>query len=119
MIVDKKKGRGPRRGRGRGAATGATASAGATARARYSGILPSSNATVTTRQAAAAASVQASAVASEKIIVSNLPPDVSEPQIKVCLCLVSHLYAVGVIFSRSLMTQIVGSTPERRFRCFG
>ncbi|KZV92655.1 hypothetical protein EXIGLDRAFT_614095 [Exidia glandulosa HHB12029] len=83
MIVDKKK-RGSRRGRGAraGAPASGGAGAGATARARYSGILPSSNVTVNTRQATAAAAIQAGTVGSEKIIVSNLPPDVNEAQIK-------------------------------------
>ncbi|EJD51141.1 hypothetical protein AURDEDRAFT_111799 [Auricularia subglabra TFB-10046 SS5] len=82
MIVDKKRNRAPRRGRSTRGSTGTTgAVAGATARTRYSGILPSSNGNIAAKQAAAAAQVQSSAGA-EKIIVSNLPPDVNEAQIK-------------------------------------
>ena len=87
MIKSRPRGgrRGGRRGRG-GPAGDAPQSAGATARARYSGAgTPSSN--VAAKQAAAAATVQAKAP-SDKIIVSNLPLDVNEAQVKVCCLLV-------------------------------
>lgn len=58
--------------------------------------------------AAPAAKVAVTSQASEKIIVSNLPPDVNEAQIRVC-CLRFSLSAVLLIAtSQELFTQTVG-----------
>jgi THO complex subunit 4 len=88
MISAKPRGRRGPRGGGRGAASGGAAPAreaaprgAAGARARYSGSAPR-NASQTQRAAAAPAAGKPITADATKIIISNLPTDVTEPQVR-------------------------------------
>lgn len=86
-AASRRKGRGGRRSGGPRTVDGATATNGAAkpagnARTRYAGAVPAANGNRAAPAAPVAAPLQADAT---RILISNLPHDVTEPQIKVRL----------------------------------
>jgi THO complex subunit 4 len=91
-----------RRGAARAEVLGKTGASPST-RARYAGALPAAN-------GAKAATTSSNA---DKIIISNLPDDVNETQIKVCLRLTTYIsLSASHLHFQELFSSTVGPTRE-------